>query len=347
MTQPYGPKIALVAATYKRPEAMATLLGSLRSQRLDPAHFEVCIVVDGLDETESAYRALFEEESARCKFPLRFAFQTNAGPASARNHAARMAIAPWICIVDDDMDLHPEFLAAHLELLERGGKETVVIGRVVPERGWEWQPLYEAMRTKGMLAMHAQIEEGREATPAAFVTQNVSLSREVYWGVGGLDEDLRLGEDTELGFRLLHAGARFVFGSRAAAVHRSRIGSYRSWLERQFEYGRLAVQLYDKAKRDPAAHPLRNLVTGHRLKYLAVHAMCWSDRIGHLSIAALRGLGLLLHLLRMVGPAIATHNAIMAVAYHLGVKEAWGSWDAVLEEQRTFVALPGRPLHPS
>lgn len=343
----HGPEIALVVATHKRPEALTTLLDALRAQRLDPTRFEVSVVVDGYDESEGAYREILEAAAEECKFSLCFAFQTNAGPAAARNHAIRLATAPWICIVDDDMDLDPEFLGAHLELLQEGGPDTVVIGRVVPEEGWERQPLYEAMRTKAMLRMHHQIEQGWPANPAAFVTQNVSLSRDLFHRVGGLDEGLRLGEDTELGFRLLHAGARFVFGTRAAAVHRSRIGSYRGWLARQFEYGRLSLDLYAKARRDPAAHPLRNLVTGNRLKYLAVHLMCWSDAVGHGCIAALRMLGLLLHRVGLLGPAIATHSGIMAVAYHLGVKQALGSWNAVLEEQRIFTGLPGRPLHPS
>lgn len=348
MTVYRAPTIAIVAATYKRPEALATLLGSLLTQRLDPDAFEVCIVVDGIDEYEHEYRRLLDETKARSGFRLTYAFQPNAGPSVARNHAIGLTSAPWICIVDDDMDLSSTFLESHLEALQAGGKETVVIGRVVPEEGWERQPLYEAMRTKGMLKMHDELATGqRSPEPASFVTQNVSLSRQMYHDVGMLDERLRLGEDTELGFRLQFAGARFVFGDRASAVHRSRIGSYEGWLSRQIQYGRTSALIYEKLGRSPAAHPLRNLVTGSPLKSLAVHATCWNDPLAHVTMGGLRFLGLGLHRLGLVAPAIATHNAIMAVAYHLGLKETLGSWRAVLNEERAFALTPGRPLHPN
>lgn len=342
-----APRIALVAATYRRPDALRTLFRSLHAQSLPPTCFEVSIVVDGLDESEGAYRELFAEESERARFPLQVEFQENAGPAAARNRAARSVRAPWICIVDDDMDLSRDFLASHLKLLEANGERAVVIGKVVPEEGWERQPLYEAMRTKAMLRMHREIEDGREPNPAAFVTQNVSLSRALFFEVGCLDEELPLAEDTELGFRLLHAGAKFVFGSDASAIHRSRIGSYESWLSRQVRYGALSMKLYEKAGRDPAAHPLRNLVTGNRLKFLAVHAACWWDPLAHFSMAMLRLFGLVLHRMGLVAPAIGTHNAIMALAYHLGVKQTLGSWSALMEAERSYVVLPGRPLHRS
>jgi len=341
-------RIALVAATYKRPGALATLLESLRSQRLDPELFEVAVVVDGLDECEEEYRKLLNVTHAEASFRLSYAFQSNAGPSVARDRAIGLTTAPWICIVDDDMDLAADFLDAHLRLLEAGGSETVVIGKVVPEEAWERQPLYEAMRTKGMLRMHEQIESGaRQAEPAAFVTQNVSLSRKKYLEVGGLDAELRLGEDTELGFRLKAAGANFVFGSRASAVHRSRIGSYESWLARQFEYGRISFQLYEKLGRDPAAHPLRNLVTGNPIKSIIVHMACWWDPLALTAISFLRLMGLSFHAAGLNLPAIATHNAIMALAYHVGVKRTLGSWAAVLREERSFKLMPERPLLPS
>ncbi len=348
MTIDRAPKLAIVAATYKRPEALATLLGSLLSQRLGPDAFEVCIVVDGIDEYEHEYRRLLAQTKASSQFRLTYAFQPNSGQSVARNRAIGLTSAPWLCIVDDDMELASTFLGAHLEALQSGGKGTVVIGRVVPEVGWEQQPLYEALRTKAMLRMHDELEAGqRSPEPADFVTQNVSLSRHLYREVGMLDERLRLGEDTELGFRLQFAGARFVFGPRASAVHRSRIGSYEGWLSRQMQYGRTSLQIYEKLGRHPAAHPLRNLVTGDTLKSLAVHATCWSDPLAHATIGVLRSLGVGLHRLGLVAPAIATHHAIMAVAYHLGVKETLGSWRAVLDEERSFAITPGRPLHPS
>jgi len=341
------PAIALVVATYRRPDAMATLLGSLAAQTLPRQDFEVAVVVDGLDEHQAAYRALFARAVAE-GLPLRFEFQQNAGQSAARHRAIAGTRAPWLVVIDDDMDLSPGFLRAHLEALTAGGEATVAIGNVVPEEGWERQPLYEAVRTRAMLELHQGIATGaRRAQASAFVTQNVALARARYLAVGGFDEQLRLGEDTELGLRLARAGGRFVFVEGASAIHRSRVGTYATWLKRQLAYGESVVYIHRKLGRDPEAHPLRNLVNGSRLNAAVVHLLCWSDPLGLAGIGALRALGLGLHRLGLGAPAIATHKAIVAIAYHLGIRRALGTWGALLAEKRAFAADPARPADPT
>jgi GT2 family glycosyltransferase len=336
-----------VVATYRRPDAMRTLLDSLERQTLPRQAFQVRVVVDGRDEHEPAYRALFEA-AARSGLPLSASFQENAGQSVARHRAIQDATAPWICIIDDDMDLAPGFLEAHLAALQAGGPRAVVIGNVIPEEGWERQPLYEAVRTRAMLELHQGLARGtRRAQPSAFVTQNVSLSRAAYLEVGGFDERLRLGEDTELGVRLEEAGGRFVFAAAAAAVHRSRVGAWSTWLSRQVSYGHSVVYIHRKHGGSAATHPLRNLVNGSRLNALAVRALCWSDGLGRAGIAGLRALGEALQRLGLPAPAIATHKAILAIAYHLGVRQALGSWRAVRREARAFAARPDRPPDPT
>jgi hypothetical protein len=273
--------------------------------------------------------------------------QENAGQASARHRGIRMARAPFVCVVDDDMDLAPGFLAAHLAALERGAQRLVVIGRVIPEDGWERAPLYEAVRTKHMLEDHAAMARGaRRPSGFMLVTQNVSFPRSFYDEVGGFDERLRLGEDTELGLRLERAGGVFVFAGAAEAVHRSRVGSYEAWLRRCMEYGRSGVFIHRKLGGDARTHFLRNLVNGSRLNAVAVYALCWSDGLAHRGIAGLRRVGGILQGAGLTGPAIATHKAIMSIAYHLGVKRALGSWERVRAEARAFASTPGAPVDP-
>jgi GT2 family glycosyltransferase len=327
---------------------MAALLRSLAAQTLPAGDFEVLVVVDGLDQHQDAYREVLGRATGELGLPLRFEFQENAGQSVARHRAITAATAPWLVIVDDDMDLGQDFLAAHLEALEAGGEAAIGVGRVVPEEGWERQPLYEAVRTRAMLELHQGLARGtRRAQASAFVTQNVSLERARYLAVGGFDARLRLGEDTELGLRLVRAGGRFVFVEGAWAIHRSRVGAYATWLARQVEYGRNAVYIHQKLGRDPEANPLRNLVNGSRLNALVVHLACWSDPSGQLAIGLLRRLGQGLQGLGLTTPAIATHKAILAIAYHLGVRQALGSWRALLAEKRAFAALPVRPLDPT
>lgn len=339
-----SPEISVVVASYKRPDALQMVLSSLRRQTLSPEAFELAVVIDGIDETEGRYREVLETARREVPFALRYEFQENAGQSVARHRAIVSAPSPWICVVDDDMELSPGFLDAHLTLLRAGGRNTVVIGRVIPEDGWQRAPLYEAVRTKHMLEWHDDLGRGDKApTGYTLVTQNVSFSRDFYLEVGGFDPRLRLGEDSELGLRFEFAGGHFVFGAEASAIHRSRVGSYDAWLRRCVQYGRNGVYIYEKLGEDSRAHPLRNLVNGSRLNAAAVHAVCWSNGLADSGIAALKWTGDVFQRVGLTGPAIATHKAILALAFHLGVKDALGSWGRVLEAKRRFAAAEAAP----
>jgi GT2 family glycosyltransferase len=344
----FAPSITVVIASFRRPQALPTVLSSLARQTVAPSEFEVDVVIDGIDDSEPGYREILERSRREAPFPLRYEFQQNAGQSVARHRAIARAATPWICVIDDDMDLLPEFVGEHLAALRAGTSKTVVIGRVIPEEGWENAPIYEAVRTSHMLDWHELLGDGsREPWGHTLVTQNVSFAREFYLEVGGFDEKLRLGEDSELGLRFEFAGARFVFAGKAAAIHRSRVGSYDAWLRRSVEYGRVGVYIYEKLGRDVRAHPLRNLVNGSRLNAAAVHALCWSDPLAHGGIGALRWTGVGLRRLGLARPAIATHKAILAVAYHVGVKHALGSWRRLLDAKRAFASAAEAPRDPT
>jgi hypothetical protein len=95
------------------------------------------------------------------------------------------------------------------------------------------------------------------------------------------------------------------------------------------------------------AHPLPNLVNGSQLNAAMVYALCWSDAVAKCGIAMLRAVGNILQALGLVQSAIATHKAILAVAYHLGVKSALGSWPRVLAARHAFTAAVDAPREPT
>jgi glycosyltransferase involved in cell wall biosynthesis len=327
--------ITVVIATYQRPEALATVLRSLACQTLDRARYEVVVVVDGIDDHEMEYRRVLRD-AINQGLPITYDFQPNSGQATARHRAILQASGRWVCVVDDDMELLAHFLDEHLTALEDGGDRAVVIGRVIPEAGWESSPLYEAVRTKHVLEWHEALSRGDvDSWGIGLITQNVSFARDFYLSIGGFDPQLRLAEDSELGLRFEFADGRCVFSPEAAAIHRSRVGTYETWLRRCVEYGRLAVYIHDKHN-DPRTHPLQALVYGNRLNAALVLSVCWSNHLARAAIVGLHQLGNALQRARLTGPAIATHKAIQAIAYHLGVKAAIGSWRAVIDRALEF-----------
>jgi glycosyltransferase involved in cell wall biosynthesis len=336
-----NPQLALVLATYNRARPLARLLNELRVQTLDRSRWELIVCVDG--STDDTMQVL-EAEAARNELPLRFFRQENAGQSVARHRAILEARAERVVVVDDDMGLCPEFLEEHLRAAAFSITYAVVLGKIEPPKTWKSGPLFEAVRDHHMLLQLKEMERGWVPSAAAFVTQNVSFSRELYLRVGGFDFSLRLHEDCELGMRLERAGAKFVFDAAAYAIHYSDVGSYEKWERRQFEYGKAAVQVWNKLGKDPMLHPLRNLVNGNPANRAAVYLLSRNVMTTRAGTELLRAIGGVLKKAGVFWPALATYKAILAIQYHAGVREALGSWSALRESEKAFMTDPTRPL---
>jgi glycosyltransferase involved in cell wall biosynthesis len=339
------PAIALVVATYNRAKPLEALLDALARQTISRAQWEIVVAVDGsTDDTEAVLARWVKEGS----LPLRYLVQANAGQSVARHNGVLRTTAEHVIIIDDDMEVCPTFVADHLAASKKVAGKTVVIGKVVPESAFMKKPLYAAVGEYHLHALHARIERGEQAvTATAFVTQNVSFPRALYLEVGGFDASLRLDEDRELGIRLERAGAVFVFSSTAWAIHHSNIGSYDKWFQRQYEYGKYAVQIWHKHGDSAHLHPLRNFVNGSRLNRALVVLVCPDDGRSQIATTALKRLGDVLQRLEILAPAVFTHKAIQAVRYHQGVRDAFGSWPALRNQEREFVLDPSRPHGPT
>jgi glycosyltransferase involved in cell wall biosynthesis len=338
--------ISLVLATYNRARPLERLLAALEKQSISSASaWEIVVAVDGsTDDTEQ----VLESWTRKGTLPLRHLVQKNAGQSVARHNAILKTSAEHIIVIDDDMEVCPEFVEAHLEASTRAPRKTVVIGKVVPEVGFRKKPLFTAVGEHHLLLHHELLERGvQQPTATSFVTQNVSFPRAMYLEVGGFDASLRLDEDREMGVRFERAGAVFTFAPRAWAIHHSDVGSYEKWSRRHYEYGKYALQVWQKHGESPLLHPLRNFVEGSRLNRALVSLVCASDGRSELAEKSLRQMGNWLQRIRLLDPAIYTHKAIQAVRYHQGLRDALGSWEALRQMEREYVASPGRHRGPT
>jgi len=346
MTTPAAhPAIAIVLATYNRARPLEHLLGALEKQTLARDAWELIVAVDG--STDDTVKVL-ERWASRGTLPLQFLVQDNAGQSVARHKGILRTAAEYVVVIDDDMEVCPEFVEAHLEASRSLPGRAVVIGKVVPEKTFMKKPLFTAVGEHHLLLLHARLESGEQPPNAtAFVTQNVSFPRKLYLDVGGFDASLRLDEDRELGIRMERAGGKFVFAPKAWAIHHSDVGSYEKWSRRHYEYGKYALQVWEKHGESILLHPLRNFVDGSRLNRALVQLVCRSDRRSQLVESALRRVGNALQELAVLEPAIYTHKAIQAVRYHQGLRDALGSWEAVRQMERQYAAAPDRPKAPT
>lgn len=127
-----------------------------------------------------------------------------AGPAAARNLGAAAVSTPWLAFIDADVRLDDGWLRSGLARA-RADDCDVIEGVVIPRGGAEHG-----------LALHT----ARSDADGVFVTANLWVRRAVFEQVGGFDEGYRVPwrEDTDLGWRLVEAGAR-VTQSRDVVVY--------------------------------------------------------------------------------------------------------------------------------
>jgi len=326
--------IALVIATYNRAVPLDGLLSQLENQTLPKQDWEVIVCVDGSTDNTMSVLSTWKQKKT---LPIIYFWQENLGQAAARHNAILRCQASWVVIIDDDMAVCPQFLEEHQRLAESAPDNTVIIGKVVLQQDWKEKPLYEIGSLHWLLSLHEKLEQQVLAPPAtSFVTQNVSLSRDLYFKVGGFDPLLRLSDDLDLGIRLERAECHFVFHPLAWAVHCSEIGSYSKWCQRQYNYGKEAVYIWEKHNRDPQLHPLRYLVMGSLARHIIINIFSPRDRFARLGIAFLRILGNILKAMGLLWLAVATYKPIATIQYYLGVKHYLGSWQAVVKSKKEF-----------
>jgi glycosyltransferase involved in cell wall biosynthesis len=196
MTEPVAngvPKVSVVIATYNRAALLVETLDSVLNQNFQD--FEVIVVDDGsTDNTREVLRAYANR--------IRYLYQENRGPSSARNLGVHHARGRWIAIQDSDdlcaidyLESLYEFACNHEDcgmIFANGG----YLDRKERHRG----PIIPSEKS------HRLFQEGIRLTDLfekSIVRLQASLiSKECYDAVGGHDESLRIAMDLDLAFRM-------------------------------------------------------------------------------------------------------------------------------------------------
>jgi glycosyltransferase involved in cell wall biosynthesis len=165
-------KASVCIPSYNRREQLLATLRSLDRQTAPPEAYEVVVADDGsADGTVEALAQL------RPGFRLRWLIQENAGPAAARNAAARLAEHEVLIFLDADQLCTPQMVAVHLETHEHEGN-VFVQGLYPLAEGYRSRAaslLYE----RSLLAALAPTERPHPASPHIWSAQ-VSVRRRAW-----------------------------------------------------------------------------------------------------------------------------------------------------------------------
>lgn len=210
---PEQPLVSVVIPTHQRRRALRRALASLARQTLPAVSYEVVVAVDG--STDGTLEMLDE-------FQAPFELRAVAGPgrsrAAARNAALELVRGDVVVLLDDDMEVVPEFVERHRRH-HPSGSRLCVLGAVPVRLNDDSPPAarYVAAKFEQHLANIAR--PGHAFAPRDFYSGNASLRTEILAEVGGFDPGFdRYGnEDVELSLRLRDAGVvlRYDAGARA------------------------------------------------------------------------------------------------------------------------------------
>ena len=116
------PFFSIIIPIYNASATLPRCLKSVTAQSF--SDYEVLLVDDGsTDASASVCRSLCGGDAR-----FRYLHQENQGPSAARNAGLDLARGQWICFVDSDDAVAPDYLSALYERIEREGCDCVFMG---------------------------------------------------------------------------------------------------------------------------------------------------------------------------------------------------------------------------
>jgi glycosyltransferase involved in cell wall biosynthesis len=223
------PKISLVISTFNQPQALTKVFKGVQAQTRPPD--EILISDDGSDD---ATRHLVEAFRANSFVPVKHIWQPHDGfrKTIILNQTVLAAGGDYMVFTDGDCVPHPQFVADHAALAEKGFwvqgrrcfvKEPFVSGfEAGKTRAWQWMLSGRISgAAKGIRWPIPMIR--RDTQQRGIIGCNMGFWRDDLIAVNGFDEDYTgwgTGEDSDIATRLYHLGRRrkFVYG-RALTFH--------------------------------------------------------------------------------------------------------------------------------
>jgi GT2 family glycosyltransferase len=195
-------------ATHERPHRLARALEALGRQAITDDAYEIVVVDDGSGpDTGGLLRRYMDTGNGPALTVLR---QDPArGPAVARNLGWRQARAPLIAFTDDDCEATPGWVSALLDVAA-ANPGAIVQGPTLPNPA-EAHDGGDFPRTLSRTRLGPWFETANILYPRALLDRVGGFDEEAFSGPGG--------EDTDLAWKAIYAGAPVVWAPDATVYH--------------------------------------------------------------------------------------------------------------------------------
>jgi glycosyltransferase involved in cell wall biosynthesis len=225
-------QVSVIVPAYNARKSIGKCLDALMSQDYQRAAYEVIVVDDGsTDGTGDVVRT----------YPVKYLFQTNQGPATARNAGARTAQGEILLFTDADCVPTANWIQEMARPFEDRDVAAVKGAYLT--------------RQKSITARFAQLEfEERfemlkKAESIDMVdTYSAGYRKEVFLRLGGFDTSFPVAnnEDTELSYRMSKLGLKMIFSPRAVVYHLNHPDSLKRYARLKFWRGYWRCVVYKK-----------------------------------------------------------------------------------------------------
>jgi mycofactocin glycosyltransferase len=246
------PTISVIIPTRDRKDVIIECLDSVFDQDYQKDRIEVIVVddgsVDGTDAVLSGYpcRVITHPESR--------------GQSCCRNAGAAIAQGEILAFLDSDCVASPLWLKELTPSFE--WEEVGAVGGFV-DGYFEGSTLDRYEKTFSSLNMGKRVlNDGDDSSTLYVPTCNLLVRRSVYEKVGGIAEDMRVGEDVDFCWRMRKEGYRLIYIPYGPVKHKHR-NTLTTMLKRRAEYGTSEAVLYglhDEKKKILPLPPLATIV---------------------------------------------------------------------------------------
>lgn len=229
----YEPLVSVIVAVYNRAREIGQCLESLLSLDYPSSKFEIIVVDDGSSDDTRHVVSGYDVKL--------ITLPENLGQSAARNRGVEVACGEIVAFVDSDCIAHPGWLKDLVPYF-LDSRNVLVGGYVASYYRESLLDRYEEV--KSPLNMGEETVVGVGAESDFYVpTCNMLVRKDRYVQVGGLDEQMRVGEDVDLCWRLKEHGHRLVYVPRGVVRHKHR-NHLLEGFKRRFQYGESEPMLY-------------------------------------------------------------------------------------------------------
>ena len=246
--QEHLPKVSIVIPVQNRPEDLENCLDSLQKTDYPQKLVEVIVVDDGSDDDTPMMAE---------KYPVTLLCNgRQRGASFSRNLGAEKAGADLLCFLDSDCTVDHKWLRRLTAVFE-DSRVTAAGGEVSAQLTHTRLDRYEKVCSSLHMGYHAC--DSRNGNAFFYLPScNFAVRKASFMAVGGFKEEMTVGEDVDLCWRLMDRGAVVSYTPDARVFHRHR-NQVTSFARRRYQYG--------------TSEPLLQSVHAHRVKTFPVYAM--------------------------------------------------------------------------